>query len=100
MANKVISYNSNEENVVVYRTADNTLQLNVQLADETVWLTQQQMTVLFDTNKQNVGLHINIIFKEGELYKESVIKDYLTTAINKQIDSDPYAILKNKVSLI
>lgn len=80
MANEVAPYNPKEESVVVYRTADNTLQLDVQLADETVWLTQQQMTVLFDTSKQNISLHINNIFKEGELDKDSVVKDYLTTA--------------------
>lgn len=80
MANEVVPYNPKEDSVVVYRTADNTLQLDVQLADETVWLTQQQMTVLFDTSKQNVSLHINNIFKEGELDKNSVVKDYLTTA--------------------
>ena len=80
MANEVAPYNPKEESVVVYRTADNTLQLDVQLADNTVWLTQQQMTVLFDTSKQNVSLHINNIFKEGELDKNSVVKDYLTTA--------------------
>ena len=80
MANEIAPYNPKEESVVVYRTADNTLQLDVQLADNTVWLTQQQMTILFDTSKQNVSLHINNIFKEGELDKNSVVKDYLTTA--------------------
>ena len=73
-------YHSNEDGVVVYRTEDNTLQLDVQLAEETVWLAQQQMAVLFDTTKQNVSFHINNIFKEGELDKISVVKDYLTTA--------------------
>ena len=72
-------YHPNEDGVVVYRTEDNTLQLDVQLAEETVWLAQQQIAVLFDTTKQNVSLHINNIFKEGELDKISVIKDYLTT---------------------
>ena len=73
-------YHQNEDGVVVYRTEDNTLQLDVQLAEETVWLAQQQMAILFDTTKQNVSLHINNIFKEGELDKISVVKDYLTTA--------------------
>ena len=73
-------YHQNEDGVVVYHTEDNTLQLDVQLAEETVWLAQQQMAVLFDTTKQNVSLHINNIFKEGELDKISVVKDYLTTA--------------------
>ena len=73
-------YHQNEDGVVIYRIEDNTLQLDVQLAEETVWLAQQQMAVLFDTTKQNVSLHINNIFKEGELDKISVVKDYLTTA--------------------
>ena len=73
-------YHPNEDGVVIYRTEDNTLQLDVQLAEETVWLAQQQMAILFDTTKQNVSLHINNIFKEGELDKISVVKDYLTTA--------------------
>ena len=45
-----------------------------------MWLTQQQMTLLFETTKQNISLHINNIFKEKELDKNSVVKDYLTTA--------------------
>jgi hypothetical protein len=80
MANEIIQYTPNEEGVVIYRAEDNTLQLDVQLANNTVWLTQQQMTVLFDTTKQNISLHINNIFREGELSKDSVVKDYLTTA--------------------
>ena len=38
------------------------------------------MVELFQSSKQNISLHINNIFKEGELQKDSVVKDYLTTA--------------------
>ena len=48
------------------------------MEEETVWLTQQQMTVLFETTKQNVSLHINNIFKEEELSPISTVKEYLT----------------------
>lgn len=48
--------------------------------NESVWLTQLQMAELFQATKQNVSLHINNIFKEGELSKESVVKQSLTTA--------------------
>lgn len=48
--------------------------------NESVWLTQLQMAELFQATKQNVSLHINNIFKEGELTKESVVKQSLTTA--------------------
>ena len=50
------------------------------MQDETVWLTQAQMSQLFQTTKQNVSLHIGNIFREGELNKNSVVKDFLTTA--------------------
>ena len=48
------------------------------MEEETVWLTQQQMTMLFETTKQNVSLHINNIFKEEELSPISTVKEYLT----------------------
>ena len=65
--------------IVLYQPNDN-MRLEVRLQDDTVWLTQQQITELFKTTKQNVSLHINNIFKEGELVKESVVKESLTTA--------------------
>ena len=65
--------------IVLYQPNDN-MRLEVKLEDETVWLTQQQMTELFKITKQNVSLHINNIFKEGELKKDSVVKESLTTA--------------------
>ena len=65
--------------IIVYQL-DTTLQLEVRMEDETVWLTQAQMVELFQSSKQNISLHINNIFKEGELQKDSVVKDYLTTA--------------------
>ena len=66
--------------MVVYHSEDGAVQLAVQLSDDTVWLTQQQMMALFETSKQNVSLHINNIFREGELVRSAVVKDYLTTA--------------------
>ena len=70
--------NSQDESVVIYRSEDATVTLDVQLANETVWLTQQQMTLLFNSTKQNISLHINNIFKEGELLKDATVKNYLT----------------------
>lgn len=48
--------------------------------------TQQQMVLLFHTTKQNVSLHINNIFKEGELQREVAVKESLTTTIHGAID--------------
>ena len=61
--------------VVLYKKG-----LEVQLKEETVWLTQAQMVLLFQKTKQNISLHINNIFKEEELHKNSVVKESLTTA--------------------
>ena len=66
--------------IVLFETKDKAVTLSVPVEHETVWLTQAQMTELFNTSKQNVSLHINNCFKEGELDKDSVVKDFLTTA--------------------
>ena len=66
--------------VILYQTNDGQTRLDVQIADETVWLTQAQMVELFDKTKQNISLHIRNIFKEGELPEQAVVKECLTTA--------------------
>ena len=75
--NKEIQTYHPTEDVVVYRSADNTVQLDVQLAEETVWLTQLQMAVLFDATVPNISMHIRNIFKEEELTREATVKDFL-----------------------
>ena len=71
MANEIKTYGQ-EENVVVYRSADNAVQLDVQLAEETVWLTQKQMADLFQKDQSVIARHINNIFAEGELDKSNM----------------------------
>ena len=71
--------NQNIGEIILYQ-ADSSIRLEVRIHEETVWLTQAQMTLLFQTTKQNISLHINNIFKEGELQKVSVVKKFLTTA--------------------
>ena len=69
-----------EDSVVVYRSADNAIQLEVQLAEETVWLTQQQMADLFGVQIPAISKHLANIFREGELSKDSVISILENTA--------------------
>jgi len=71
---------NHNEQVVLYQTPDGTTELEVRFTGETVWLSQAQMVDLFEKTKQNISLHINNIFKEGELHKDSVVKESLTTA--------------------
>lgn len=68
------------EELVLFKSADENIVLNVAIDKDTVWLTQAQMVTLFSTSKQNVSLHINNCFREGELEKNSVVKESLTTA--------------------
>jgi hypothetical protein len=67
-------------NILVYQTQDGSTKIQVQLTDNTVWLTLANMVKLFTTTKQNISLHIKNIFAEGELDENSVVKEYLTTA--------------------
>ncbi|GAP71711.1 hypothetical protein SAMD00024442_169_1 [Candidatus Symbiothrix dinenymphae] len=68
---------NNKDEIVLYQP-DNSIRLDVRVEEDSVWLTQAQMVELFETTKQNVSLHINNIFKEGELEKGATVKDYLT----------------------
>ena len=81
-----------DTNVILYQP-DSSISLNVKVEDETVWLTQAQMTELFQSSKQNISLHINNIFKEKELDKISVVKESLTTAADgKQYKTRFYSL--------
>ncbi len=67
--------------IEIYMSADKKAQLQVRFEEETVWLTQQQMSLLFGQTKQNISLHINNCFKEKELSRNSTVKDSLTVHI-------------------
>jgi hypothetical protein len=64
--------------IIIYQSEDKSTMLDVRIEEETVWLTQTQMVELFQATKQNISLHINNIFKEGELAPDSTVKEYLT----------------------
>jgi len=66
--------------IIIYQADDGQTRIDVRMEEETVWLSQAQMAELFQTTKQNVSLHINNAFAEGELEQDSVVKEYLTTA--------------------
>jgi len=62
---------------VLYTTEDGITKINVQLENETVWLTQKQMAVLFDKNVMNINEHIKNIYGEGELTESATIRKFL-----------------------
>ncbi len=64
--------------IIIYQSNSFSKHIEVRMEDETVWLTQLQMVELFESTKQNISLHINNLFKEGELEEVSTVKEYLT----------------------
>lgn len=75
-----MSKNEQVSQIVLFESCDGEVVLDVQTDDETVWLNQDQMSFFFGTTKQNISLHINNCFREGELEREAVVKESLTTA--------------------
>ena len=69
---------SDNSEIIIYQTEDGCTKIDVRMDEETVWLTQIQMAELFQTTKQNISLHINNAFKEGEVEPSATVKEYLT----------------------
>src|SRR4030043_1856514 len=78
--------------ILFYQTEDGRNRIEVRLDENTVWLTQKLMAELFQTTKQNISLHIQNIFDEGELMPEATVKEYLTVQtegsrqVNRPVD--------------
>ena len=69
-----------ENKVIIYTANDGKTRIDVKLEEETLWLTQAQMCELYQTSKSNVSEHIKHIFEEGELDRDSVVRNFRTTA--------------------
>ena len=67
---------SSNSEIILYE-ADEALQLEVRIEEETVWLTQAQMANLFQTSPQNITMHVKNVFTEGELDEIATCKDFL-----------------------
>lgn len=61
---------------LLYKTPDNKVSINVQIEDETVWLTQDQMAELFDKSKSTINEHIQNIYSEGELLEIDTMRKF------------------------
>lgn len=67
-------------NIKIFQSDNQSIQLEVSFDNETVWLNRQQLSVLFDRDIKTIGKHINNVFKENELVKDSVVANFATTA--------------------
>ena len=69
-----------KNNMIIYVSKDGNVKVDVNIQNEDIWMSQDVMANLYDTTNQNNSYQINNIFKEEELIKNSVVKDFLTTA--------------------
>jgi hypothetical protein len=69
-----------ENGIVIFKTDDEKISVDVRFYDETVWLTLDQMADLFERDKSTISRHIKNIFDERELRRDSVVANFATTA--------------------
>ena len=76
-----MEHNINQANageIIIYQTPDGKASVNVKLQNETLWLTQDQIGALFKKDKSDISRHINNIFEEGELDRETTVAKIAT----------------------
>ena len=91
-----------KNNIVIYQLEDGKTKIDVKLEDETVWLSQQQMAELFSTSRTNIIEHINNIYAEEELDKNSTCQSFRQVRIegNRTVNREiPYYNLDMIISL-
>jgi len=71
---------TNNSNILIYQTNNGNIKVDVKFEDETLWLSQTQICEVFGKAKSTISEHIKAIFKEDELDKEAVVRNYRTTA--------------------
>ncbi len=74
----------NNSELLIYQAPDGRVKIDVQLEEETVWLTQAHMAELFGKNKKTISEHIRNIFNEGELDEKVVVRNFRTTAADSK----------------
>lgn len=89
----------NNDEIVIYQSQDGLTKFDVRLEDETVWITQEQMTALFQRDKSTISRHIKNIFAERELDEKSVVAFFATTASDGKIYQVAYYNLDMIISV-
>lgn len=91
-----------KNNIIIYQLEDGKTKIDVKLEDETVWLSQQQMAKLFSTSRANIIEHINNIYAEEELDKNSTCQNFRQVRVegNRTVKREiPYYNLDMIISL-
>jgi len=81
------------QEIIIYKTKDGKASVALYAHDGDIWLNQKQLAELFATSKQNIGQHIENILEDNELDRDSVVKNYFTTAADgKKYSVSHYAL--------
>lgn len=89
----------NQGDIIIYQTEDGETKIDVHFVDETVWLSLDQLSVLFERNKSTISRHLKNIFEEGELERDSVVAKIATTAADGKTYRVDYYNLDAIISL-
>ena len=65
-----------QNQIQIFKSENDEITVEVKFEDDTVWLSQKQMAVLFQKDSDTIGLHVKNIYNEGELYKNSTAEDF------------------------
>lgn len=75
--------------IIIYQNPDGNIKIDVRLENETVWLTQEQMAMLFGKGRTTITEHIQNVFKEGELDEKVVCRNFRHTTQHGAIEGKP-----------
>ena len=64
--------------IVLYQSNELPERIEVRIEEETVWLNRQQLAILFGRDIKTIGKHVNTVFSEGELVKDSTVANFAT----------------------
>lgn len=81
---------NNYGEIIIYQTDDGLTKIDVNMQEETVWLSLDQMAELFQRDKSTISRHIKKIFEEGELQRNSVVANFATTAADGKVYNVDY----------
>ena len=86
LKNKINDEAMNLENkIVIYQTEDGQTQIDVRMENETVWLSANQMAMLFDREESNIRRHVINVFREGELNRENNVQNLHVNGVKKPV---------------
>jgi len=86
-----------DSNILIYQSEDGETKIQARLEDETVWLSQTQLSELFQKSKSTISEHIKNVFDEEKLDENSVVRNFRTTASDGKIYNKEFEYFLNGI---